>query len=123
MVREWISCFRFPDYILEEEEEPEKSVKDIPETINNTIGKVEPGDEDLEHEDETESEVDKQFLKFQKRISRAPDQVLRYGRVNPHGHNEEPLWVSDIQMNPVIEDCPSCKAPRTFEFQVILISY
>lgn len=116
LVIEWVACFRFPELLLEEEEEPEK----LPNLSTLDLDyKIEEGDKELEDEEETETEVDKAFLKFQKQISLAPDQVLRYGRVLPDG-NADPLWVSDIGRDVEIPPCDSCKAPRTFEFQVIV---
>ncbi|KAG5459401.1 MAG: programmed cell death protein 2 [Olpidium bornovanus] len=51
--------------------------------------------------EKTKVEVDPVFLKFQKRVSRYPDQVLRYARIadEEQGPDEceapEPLWVSE----------------------------
>jgi pre-rRNA-processing protein TSR4 len=122
VVEKWISSYPFPEMILEEEEEPGKSAEEVSEELANSLNIIEEGDDDLALEDETETEVDKQFLKFQKRIARAPEQVLRYGRTNPDGENEEPLWVSDIGKDPKVSSCPHCGAHRTFEFQVITIN-
>jgi pre-rRNA-processing protein TSR4 len=123
LIKKWMSCFRFPELALEEEEEPDKVLEKTSEEIEKSLNVVEEGDDDLEHEEETETEVDKQFLKFQKRISRAPDQVLRYGRTNPDGENEDPLWVSEAGRNPAVEPCPKCKSQRTFEFQVLFVLF
>jgi pre-rRNA-processing protein TSR4 len=113
----WLKSFRFPEYELEEEEEPEKPLEKITEEIEGLL-KPDQGDADIIDEEETETDVDKAFLKFQKRISLAPDQILRYGRVNPEGFNEEPLFVSD-QKDIVVPNC-ECGEERTFEFQVYL---
>ncbi|KAJ3365856.1 programmed cell death protein [Kappamyces sp. JEL0680] len=123
-VQDWLDCFVYPLLYLEEDEEPEKGSADLAGLslhAQAAIENVEEGDADLEEEQETETDVDKAFLKFQKRISLAPDQVLRYGRVMPDGHNEPPLWVSSagIAAPSEIPCCPSCKAPRTFEFQIM----
>ncbi len=128
-IKQWLDCFLFPEILLEEEEEPEKnvSINDLTLQTHASLDLEELEDEDedaeLEGEQETTTDVDKAFLKFQKRISLAPDQILRYGRVNPDGHNEEPLWVSsDNQIESAnVPACPACNAPRTFEFQVFLV--
>lgn len=58
-------------------------------------------------------DYDKVFHQFKNRISREPEQVLRYQR---HG---EPLWVSNKV--PGVNDIPPCNcgSERTFEFQVM----
>ncbi|KAJ3014875.1 Programmed cell death protein 2 [Thoreauomyces humboldtii] len=83
---------------------------------------AEDPDEDME---ETEVDVDKAFLRFQKRVLREPEQVVRYARVAYDGQDqqqdEELLWVSDAG-RPEATDvpaCPLCEGPRTFEFQAM----
>ncbi|KAJ3253525.1 Programmed cell death protein 2 [Boothiomyces macroporosus] len=114
-IKSWLSTFNFPELEMEEEEEPEKKVEQVEPEIMEKLNVKEEGDNVLEDEDETEAEVDRTFLKFQKRISLSPDQVLRYGR-QPEGDN--PLWASDIGRNNTIPNCPKCSSPRTFEFQL-----
>jgi pre-rRNA-processing protein TSR4 len=116
LVQKWMGFFRFPEFGLVQESESEKTIESITKEIEESLNVVEEGDDDLALEDETETEVDKQFLKFQKRIERDPEQVLRYSRTSPD-ENEEPLWVSDIGKDPEIPNCP-CGSKRTFEFQV-----
>lgn len=56
---------------------------------------------------------DKVFKKFNKRVARHPNQVLRYDR------GGEPLWITeqpDAQIN--IPSCQYCSSERQFEFQV-----
>ncbi|KAJ3268440.1 Programmed cell death protein 2 [Terramyces sp. JEL0728] len=113
-IKKWLSAFNFPELELEEEEEPEKKSEVNPEMLEK-LNVKEEGDTLLEDEDETEAEVDKTFLKFQKRISLSPEQVLRYAR-KPEG--AEPLWASDIGRDMQIPDCPKCASQRTFEFQL-----
>lgn len=121
----WIdACALFPQHFLEEDEEPEKqsiALEKLSDGIHTALNTKEQGDEELEEEQETETDVDKMFLKFQKRISLAPDQVLRYGRVLPSG-NEDPLWANSdsILKNSEILPCSHCGEERTFEFQVFL---
>ena len=77
-------------------------------------------EEDFE---QSEAEVDKAFLKFQKRTSRFPDQVLRYSRLerddDTHDIDSEPLWISDQQKAKLIPNCIKCGGERSFEFQLM----
>jgi len=58
---------------------------------------------------------DKAFNQFKKRISPAPDQVLRYDL------GGDPLWISSENTLPTknIPPCNHCKGPRIFEFQIM----
>ncbi|CAH2075297.1 unnamed protein product, partial [Iphiclides podalirius] len=57
---------------------------------------------------------DKLFNKFSKRISRHPEQVLRYDR------GGKPLWITGNTENIVsIPKCQYCNGERQFEFQVM----
>ncbi len=64
---------------------------------------------------------DKAFNKFKKRVAYHPDQVLRYDR------NGTPLWVSAEKTMEAqnVPQCPYCKGPRVFEFQIMpqLLNY
>ncbi|CAG5118147.1 unnamed protein product [Candidula unifasciata] len=75
---------------------------------------------DLEQSAAAETEDDKQFQKFKRRIDPEPMQVLRYDR------GGEPLWVSAFH-KATKENVPncSCGAARIFEFQVMpqLLNY
>ncbi|KAI8853891.1 programmed cell death protein 2, partial [Chytridium lagenaria] len=78
---------------------------------------------------ETETGVDKAFLKFQKRLEREPEQVVRLGRFDNANTDttsdtkepEQPLWVADanIPQPEDIKPCPYCSSPRTFELQIM----
>ncbi|RKP11840.1 programmed cell death protein 2, partial [Piptocephalis cylindrospora] len=76
----------------------------------------------VEDAEDSATEVDPAFLIFQDRVSRSPDQVLRYGRTEYGMPSGQPLWLSDLG-KPVegkdIPACERCKAPRTFEFQIL----
>ncbi|CAG8618858.1 3280_t:CDS:2 [Cetraspora pellucida] len=91
----------------------------------NSRALVPVGDEIYEN---TQVNVDKAFLKFQKKVEPYPDQVLRYARLDYECEkNATPLWVSDIG-KPMPEDipsCPHCGQERTFEFQILstLLNY
>lgn len=57
---------------------------------------------------------DKVFNKFNKRIARHPDQVLRYDK------GGTPLWItgnSNALIN--VPNCQYCNGERQYEFQVI----
>lgn len=56
------------------------------------------------------------FGKFKKKISKLPDQILRYDR------GGEPLWITDknILDSKNVQNCSRCGGKRIFEFQVKL---
>jgi pre-rRNA-processing protein TSR4 len=118
----------FPEFeIVTEQEggdqkEEEDDERDVDNNSSNSKALVPVGDEGYEN---TSVDVDKAFLKFQKRIEPYPEQILRYNRLEYESEkNPEPLWVSDID-KPTVQDinpCPHCGQERTLEFQVILIS-
>ncbi|GBG80322.1 hypothetical protein CBR_g30690 [Chara braunii] len=56
--------------------------------------------------------VGRDFLKFKKRLDRAPEQCLRYQR---NGHL---IWPSS-QLPTQIADCETCGEPRVFEMQLM----
>ncbi|KAF1392991.1 hypothetical protein PFLUV_G00033770 [Perca fluviatilis] len=91
----------------EEEEEEEASV-DCP-SLAETLAET-----DLEEMAMHETEDNKVFQRFKKRIAPEPHQVVRYSREGC------PLWVSS-QHIPSDQDIPACTcgAKRTFEFQVM----
>lgn len=98
-----------PEIELGSEPEPDKlNLNDVPFDPN---GAGLPSTED--DEEETKVEVDSAFLKFEKRISRCPDQVLRYSK------EDKILWVSDSNRDPDIPNCEHCGSRRTFEFQIM----
>lgn len=56
---------------------------------------------------------DKIFNKFSKRVSRHPDQVLRYDR------DGAPLWITNTNnISLQVPNCEYCNGERQFEFQV-----
>ncbi|KAJ1914300.1 hypothetical protein H4219_004856 [Mycoemilia scoparia] len=96
---------------------------------------------EIEKTEDSEVDVDREFLMFQKRIAPNPEQILRYIRT-PHDddHDDdddsekeilEPLWVSDLNKPNIIHhssfssqekdipDCELCGSPREIEFQVM----
>ncbi|KAM3624970.1 uncharacterized protein V6R79_004531 [Siganus canaliculatus] len=113
--------FLFPEFELltepEEEKEEEKDTKepeeeeqhvDIPSLVD-TLAET-----DLEEMAMHETEDNKVFQRFKKKIAPEPHQVVRYSR------GGSPLWVSP-QHIPSEQDIPSCTcgAKRIFEFQVM----
>ncbi|KAI9148597.1 hypothetical protein H9P43_010078 [Blastocladiella emersonii ATCC 22665] len=110
---------------------PELEVVSEPEELTDKMApgslvKLPPKPVEDEEYEESETGVDKAFLRFQKRLERYPGQVLRYLRVS----DEVPpvsLLVSDLG-KPVPSDvpaCPRCGAARTLECQLLptLLSY
>ena len=97
--------------------------------VLNSILILSPLDEELvfpddEIAEDSEVDVDKAFLKFQKKISREPEQVLRYARVSyePEGSDPQPLWASNEGKPNEATDigpCAACGGRRTFELQVM----
>ncbi|KAG0261457.1 Programmed cell death protein 2 [Actinomortierella ambigua] len=98
---------------------------DVSDDLKGATNALVPvGDELYEN---TQTDIDRAFLTFQKRIALFPDQVLRYARVEYELENPEPLYVSDIG-TPKPEDilpCPHCHKERSFEFQILpqLLNY
>lgn len=63
-----------------------------------------------------ETEEDKFFSKFRKRISDEPEQILRYDREG------KPLWMAEANRLDTVDDvpkCENCQGERVFEFQVM----
>lgn len=103
----------------DEQEEPNdaEKLKDYKAFMKTDASKSLMKDEanaDLEKMATSETEDDKIFFKFKKRIQHEPEQVLRYQL------GGDPLFVSSIGI-PSTDDIPkcSCAAPRQFEFQVM----
>ncbi|XP_021926368.1 programmed cell death protein 2 [Zootermopsis nevadensis] len=79
------------------------------------------GDTSFDELQKTTSPEDRQFSKFNSRIRRNPDQVLRYDR------GGTPLWISSDH-TPNEDDIPCCEycgQHRRFEFQILpqLLNY
>ncbi|KAI9104797.1 programmed cell death protein 2 [Phlyctochytrium arcticum] len=121
----------FPELEIVSEDEPPAEDVAASETervesaveghVLEKLADVKIAEDDIEDLEETEVDVDKAFLKFQKRISREPEQVVRYARVSYADDDPEPLWVGDAG-KPAAEDippCPHCKGRRSFEFQIM----
>lgn len=117
------SSFLFPESELvtepEEEEKREEDTKEAKEeeeegsvdcpSLSDSLAET-----DLEEMAMHETEDNKVFQRFKKRIAPEPHQVVRYSR------GGSPLWVSShhVPTDPDIPPC-TCGAKRTFEFQVM----
>lgn len=95
-----------------EGEEDEKDTTQRSEDCSSLAGTL--AETDLEEMAMHETEDNKVFQRFKKRIAPEPHQVVRYSR------GGSPLWVSS-QHIPSDQDIPpcTCGAKRTFEFQVM----
>ncbi|PVV02325.1 hypothetical protein BB560_003223 [Smittium megazygosporum] len=74
-----------------------------------------------EPDEDSQVEVDKQFLEFQSIISHNPTQILRYSRNPEFDEDCKPLWVNDLG-KPEPKDIPNCElcgSKREFEFQIM----
>ncbi|KAK9764666.1 hypothetical protein K7432_007653 [Basidiobolus ranarum] len=109
-----------PEKLEEKEEEEEvKQLHDVNNQPNPEARALVPvGDEIYEN---TEVDVDKAFLKFQKKMSQDPDQVIRYARTGYGARTEGPLYVSDIDKveDADVPNCAKCGQKKTFEMQVL----
>jgi pre-rRNA-processing protein TSR4 len=107
---------------LRTEPEPEKAHADDQKAEDgdneDELDEEEEAEEEKGDEDKTYGRVEKDpmFTAFAERISREPDQVLRYTR----WQDEAVLWVSKEQPSPsIVVPCELCHAPRRAEFQVL----
>jgi pre-rRNA-processing protein TSR4 len=107
----WVTQRLFTEREIVSEPEPEKTLTVDQDLSHLNVGGDEPSPED--DEEETQVDVDSAFLKFEKRIARAPDQAIRYDR------NGEVLWVSDLNKQEEIPPCTHCGSERCFEFQIM----
>ncbi|KAM9366432.1 programmed cell death protein 2 [Symphorus nematophorus] len=114
------SFFLFPEseLVTEPEEEEEKDTQEAEEEEERVVDGLSLADSlaetDLEEMAMHETEDNKVFQRFKKKIASEPYQVVRYSR------GGSPLWVSPqhISSEQDIPPC-TCGAKRTFEFQVM----
>ncbi|KAG9469520.1 hypothetical protein GDO78_020303 [Eleutherodactylus coqui] len=92
----------------------ESMSSNVPSNLESSLDDLKLNEDDLTAMAKHESEDDKAFSRFKKRISVEPEQVLRYCR------GGDPLWIS-LQNVPAENDIPNCEcgAKRAFEFQVM----
>jgi pre-rRNA-processing protein TSR4 len=127
----------FPEFVIESDDEPGKEAETDGYEVDalkaqlgfTTVGGEEVEDDlDMDKMEETQVGVDDTFLSFQRRISRDPEQVMRYARTQYSPEvmkdeeedvlDHEPLWCSKV-LPTSIPACPHCHGPRTFEFQIM----
>ncbi|KAJ1648058.1 hypothetical protein LPJ64_000594 [Coemansia asiatica] len=118
----------YPELVIVSEEEDEQATAmEQSDDEGSDDEEIKAGDMALvpvtnEKAEDSQVEVDKAFLVFQRRIQSNPDQVLRYARAADSAEEREPLFVSD-EGRPVIDDnvpdCERCGAKREFEMQIM----
>jgi pre-rRNA-processing protein TSR4 len=70
-----------------------------------------PADSGSDDDEEPPVKVDPILVEYNERISRCPDQIVRYAR------GGEPLLQEAVEFT--VPPCPSCGEPRIFEFELI----
>eukprot|EP00088_Acartia_fossae_P048159 TRINITY_DN5247_c0_g1_i1.p1 TRINITY_DN5247_c0_g1~~TRINITY_DN5247_c0_g1_i1.p1 ORF type:complete len:359 (+),score=42.81 TRINITY_DN5247_c0_g1_i1:37-1113(+) len=110
----------FPEGLIEIEEEPSEEElhqesMDYSNLIDPSISIEDTKDVPAEEWDEVEANQthDKASEKFNKRIRRAPRQIIR------HNRSGEPLICSGTVPIPEPPKCAACGAQRSFEFQIM----
>ena len=97
----------FPAYYVSIWDEPEAMID--PKTNIIISGSNDSTGSFANEEDGTE--VDPILIEYNERISRVPDQILRYSL------GGEPLLQDPLEIN--VPPCPFCNSPRIFEFEII----
>lgn len=118
-------AFGFPEMDIVIEQEPEKKRDASSNSHDYEKSEMEHLVDDMkldtsnEQAENTDTGVDGMFIKFQKRVEREPQQVIRHLMQPEHVH--EPLWVSSIG-KPSVKDigcCRICGEVKDFEVQVM----
>lgn len=100
---------RFPAYYIETFEEPEAT---LAKGMNVTIsGSNDSTASMLGEEDLPDYGITPELVEFNERMSRCPDQVLRYARF------DEPLTPEKLEIN--VPPCPRCGEKRVFEVELM----
>ncbi|KAI9207245.1 programmed cell death protein 2 [Polychytrium aggregatum] len=126
---DWLAKVVFPEYELVSEAEPDPKTHryEDDDKVKQLMdgAAIEEADPD-EVDEDSKVDVDKAFLKFQKRLMIEPEQVVRYNR-NAEGEVPPPLWGSDMgkPTDAEVGLCLHCGGKREFEFQVMpqLLNY
>ncbi|KAJ2451383.1 hypothetical protein EV183_003660 [Coemansia sp. RSA 2336] len=122
----------YPEHVIVSEEEPACEESDDEDDDGEDTEDISAESQAVvpitkERAEDSEVEVDPAFMKFQKRIQKNPDQVLRYARIPDSDETAKPLFVSDSDQPQTenIPACASCGATREFEFQIMpqMINY
>ena len=119
------SAVRFPERLIVSEDEPSAAAAAATEEeMEEKLKKAQHVRPEAGEtaEDEAPEYVDMEFLNFQRRLERAPQQVVRYihGNVGCPAEEEavEPLWCSEKNKPEEIPCCPLCGGRRVAEFQL-----
>ncbi|KAG0143153.1 hypothetical protein CROQUDRAFT_661647 [Cronartium quercuum f. sp. fusiforme G11] len=107
----------FKEWEIVCDEEPEDTIVHLKSSIPPCIDMGSKGNEEDAKMRDTRAPVDDTFLRFQSRLARAPDQILRYLRVTEPPI--EPLWANESICSPNELICSNCKSTRTAEFQIM----
>lgn len=100
---------RFPAYYIETFDEPEAA---LAPGMNVTVsGSADSGAGMLGEEDLPDYGITPELVEFNERMSRCPDQVLRYARF------DAPLVPEKIDFS--VPPCPLCGAERAFEVELL----
>ncbi|KAJ3342644.1 hypothetical protein HDU93_001624 [Gonapodya sp. JEL0774] len=86
--------------LISEEEPPAPAESKLPASLRGATASAKDDDPDQrgfgpERYERYSTGVDAQFLRFQKRVARASDQVVRYARTDEHSDNDEDLSSTD----------------------------
>ncbi|XP_076817099.1 programmed cell death protein 2-like isoform X1 [Clavelina lepadiformis] len=102
------------EIIIEAEEDFQDEDKNVESNAKSKTAAASLFDENDLQEFAGMCKEDKQFLKFQRRISHEPEQIIRYDR------RGKPLWCSD-NFIPQASDIPPCLcgSERVYEFQIM----
>ncbi|KAK4052334.1 hypothetical protein OIO90_004415 [Microbotryomycetes sp. JL221] len=88
----------------------------LPDDVPAVDGKTDRGDA---AEPDTETGVDSAFLRFQERLERLPEQVMRFYRL-PGVEQPSPLWANATPIAPGdVPSCSLCGSSRQVEFQIV----
>lgn len=121
------SAVRFPERLIVSEDEPSAASTSsaAEEEMEEKLKKAQHVRPEAGEtaEDEAPEYVDMEFLNFQRRLERAPQQVVRYihGNVGCAAAGEEaaePLWCSEKNKPGEVPCCPLCGGRRVAEFQL-----
>ncbi|KAJ1937028.1 hypothetical protein FBU59_004874, partial [Linderina macrospora] len=119
---------QYPELLIVSEEEEFKDKND--DFDDEDDGSDSESEDEIQPEDgamvpvtnekavDSEVDVDKAFLMFQRRIQQNSDQVIRYARA-PGAEPGQPLYVSDAGIPEDVPGCELCGAQREFEFQIM----
>ena len=101
---------RWPGFYIETFDEPEAQLPpDMDVVISTSVDST--SDINGGEEDKLDVTVSPELVEYNERMSRCPDQVLRYSRFG------EPLLQEKMEIN--VPKCPHCGGERAFEFEIL----